>query len=319
MYRGPKKQKALDLLYEQNQGLINKICRKISGQFEIEYEEAVQEAAFGFMDAVKNYEPESGVKFSTFLARCVFNAIKEYAKKEKRQTEKCPILTYTEFDPDTYKIDIFNPVDSDEITLYPIEINEYHLTPEEAFFVKYKRETVRNAVKNLGERHRQYISFRFGLEDDIEHSKSETAKHFGISIKEATKIENEALKQMRKYCVPFFAYIVNDEINILDGKQFESRFNDGTQFCGMFFHLVSENNAGSKCAYSFAITNISDDEVKGEMYVDFEENTFEIRNISADMTTQISAYVQRIFQSLVYNYPLSGRLPNGMIITEKYT
>lgn len=309
-----KSKKALDLLYEQNQGLINKICRKISGQFEIEYEEAVQEAAFGFMDAVKNYEPESGVKFSTFLARCVFNAIKEYAKKEKRQTEKCPILTYTEFDPDTYKINIFNPVDSDEITLYPIEINEYNLTPEEAFFVKYKRETVRNAVKNLDERHRQYISFRFGLGDDIEHGKSETAKHFDISIKEAAKLENEALKQMRKYCVPFFAYIVNDEINILDGKQFESRFNDSTQFCGMFYHLISENNAGSKCIYSFAITNISAEEIKGEMYVDFEENTFEIRNISSDMTNHTTDYVQRIFQSLVYNYSLSGRLPNGAIV-----
>lgn len=309
-----KSKKALDLLYEQNQGLINKICRKISGQFEIEYEEAVQEAAFGFMDAVKSYEPESGVKFSTFLAKCVFNAIKEYAKKEKRQTEKCPILTYTEFDPDTYKINIFNPVDSDEITLYPIVINEYHLTPEEVFFAKYKWETVRNAVENLDERHRQYISFRFGLEDDIEHGKSETAEHFDISIKETTKIENEALKQMRKYCVPFFAYIVNDEINILNGKQFESRFNDGTQFCGMFFHLISENNAGSKCVYSFAITNISSEEIKGEMYVDFEENTFEIRNISADMTNQTTDCVQRIFQSLVNNYPQSGRLPNGIIM-----
>lgn len=318
-----KSKKALDLLYEQNQGLINKICRKISGQFEIEYEEAVQEAAFGFMDAVKNYEPESGVKFSTFLAKCVFNAIKEYAKKEKRQNEKCPILTYTEFEPDTYKINIFNPVDSDEITLYAIEINEYHLTPEEAFFVKYKRETVRNAVKNLGERHRQYISFRFGLEDDIEHSKSKTAEHFDISIKEAAKLENEALKQMRKFCVPFFACIVNDEINILNGKQFESRFNNSTQFCGMFFHLVSENNAGSKCVYSFAFTNITDEEITGEMNVDFEENSFEIHtisdNISGDNAGQISDCLEKIFQSLIYNYLQLGRLPNGMIITEKYT
>lgn len=317
-----KSKKALDLLYEQNQGLINKICRKISGQFEIEYEEAVQEAAFGFMDAVKNYEPESGVKFSTFLARCVFNAIKEYVKREKRQAEKCPILTYTEFDPDTYKINIFNSVDSDEITLYPIEINEYNLTPEEAFFVKYKRETVRNAVKNLDERHRQYISFRFGLENNIEHGKSESAKHFNISIKEAAKLENEALKQLRKYCVPFFAYIVNDEINILDGKQFESRFNDSTQFCGMFFHLISENNAGSKCVYSFAFTNITDEEITGEMFVDFEENSFEIHtisdNISGDNAGQISDCLEKIFQSLVCNYPLSGRLPNGAIIMKKF-
>lgn len=82
-------------------------------------------------------------------------------------------------------------------------------------------------------------------------------------------------------------------------------------------HLISENNAGSKCVYYFAITNISDEEVKGEMYIDFEENTFEIRNISADMTNQTTDCAQRIFQSLVYNYPLSGRLPNGMIIVEK--
>lgn len=208
-------------------------------------------------------------------------------------------------------------MDSDEITLYPIEINEYNLTPEEAFFAKYKRETVKNAFKNLDERHRQYISFRFGLENDIEHSKSETAEHFDISIKEAAKLENEALTQMRKYCVPFFAYIVNDDINILDGKQSESRFNDSTQFCGMFFHLISENNAGSKCVYSFAITNISDEEIKGEMYVDFDESTFEIQSISSDVTNQISDCVQRIFQSLVNNYPRSGRLPNGMIIIEK--
>lgn len=82
-------------------------------------------------------------------------------------------------------------------------------------------------------------------------------------------------------------------------------------------HLISENNAGSKCVYYFAITNISDEEVKGEMYIDFEESTFEIQNISSDVTNQISACIQRIFQSLVNNYPQSRRLPDGMIIIEK--
>ena len=59
-------------LWGQNKGLIGKACGKYSGR--LEEEDAKQECFIAFMDAVKEYDPEKGAAFSTYLhSRCIWH------------------------------------------------------------------------------------------------------------------------------------------------------------------------------------------------------------------------------------------------------
>lgn len=58
-------------LWSQNKGLIGKACGKYAGR--IEEEDAKQECFIAFMAAVKEYDPEKGAAFSTYLhSRCMW-------------------------------------------------------------------------------------------------------------------------------------------------------------------------------------------------------------------------------------------------------
>lgn len=50
-------------------------------------EDAIQEAYLGLWNAVKTYESEFPVKFSTYATVCISNNILDYMRKELRQTE----------------------------------------------------------------------------------------------------------------------------------------------------------------------------------------------------------------------------------------
>lgn len=60
-------------LWENNQGLIRMIVRNVIGLTEREdgFEDMMQQAYFGFYAAVQNYDPNSGVAFSTYAANRV--------------------------------------------------------------------------------------------------------------------------------------------------------------------------------------------------------------------------------------------------------
>ena len=59
-------------LWNQNKGLIGKACGKYAGR--LEEEDAKQECFIAFMAAVKEYDPEKGAAFSTYLhSRCMWH------------------------------------------------------------------------------------------------------------------------------------------------------------------------------------------------------------------------------------------------------
>ena len=60
-------------------------------------------------------------------------------------------------------------------------------------------EKLRNRFENLlSEREKVYLTFRFGIVDEIERNLTETARYFHIRNSKARKIEMEALKKLRE-------------------------------------------------------------------------------------------------------------------------
>lgn len=68
-------------------------------------EDGTQEAYIGLQKAIDSFNPDAGFKFSTYATHCIRNAIYDFVRREKRQTDN---LVYTD------KIDSILPsVDAD--------------------------------------------------------------------------------------------------------------------------------------------------------------------------------------------------------------
>ena len=272
-------------------------------------EELHQEAAVGFMKAVNTFKAESGYSFLTYAGECIRNLVINYLRKEQTETQKkFPVLTaFIENDESGERIKI-NPADSDKCNTEPLYETDYHKTPEELFFINLKKELLYAALKDLTDRQKQYISYRYGLNNTDYHTRENTAEHFGITVDEAVKTEKEALSQLRKRLIPEFAFIVNDKvIEKIEYDRLAEKYPAGTDFITVYFQLVKENNASTKCEYECRISTRRG-VFTGKVHIDFESGNYSNNN------DQKNDYITRIFTALMTNYDNYGPLPNGVII-----
>ena len=259
------------------------------------------------MKAIEEYDPDSGFVFLTLAGNCIKNHVINYIVKQSYETrKKFPVKTQ-EIDYDELagiKVKI-NPVDSDYIKSEPVCENDYHLTPEELYFRNHKKAKIYEALNELTARQRQYLNYRFGLDNQTDnHSRKATAKHFGITIDEAVKTEKAALSQMRKRLIPEFAYIVNDKPERITAEEAEEYITDG-EYIAIYFELTKENNASTECEYYFIISEKAGETI-GKIEIDFEQGEYDsnVENI----------YTDKLISALFYIYEDHGPLPNGVII-----
>ena len=292
--------------------MCNDAFRQCGSPRTIEDKDLYQEAAIGFMKAIEEYDPDSGFVFLTLAGNCIKNHVINYIVKQSYETrKKFPVKTYEVDYDDLAGIKVkINPVDGDHIKTEPIYENDYHLTPEELFFRNHKKSVIYKALDELSARHRQYLNYRFGLDNLTDyHTRESTAAHFGITIDEAVKTEKAALSQMRKRLIPEFAYIVNDKPERISAEETEEYITD-RDFVAVYFELTKENNAGTECEYCFEIHDWESDEI-GKLEIDFDSKEYnsEIQN----------SYVDKLTSALFYIYEDYGPLKNGVIILKTIT
>ena len=169
---------------------MEKAVYKKCGSPDIDEDDLHQEASIAFLDAIDTYNSEVGFAFTTYAGNCIKNHIINYLKKQNCENQKkFPVLTYEIDYDEVAEIRIkLNPVESDKIKSEPIYENDYHLTPEELFFRNHKKSVIYMALDELSARQRQYINYRFGLDNLTDyHTRESTAAHFDITIDEALK------------------------------------------------------------------------------------------------------------------------------------
>ena len=292
--------------------MCNDALSECGSPFIIDKKDLFQEGSIGFMKAVEEFDPEKGFMFTTIAGNCIKNHVINYVKSQCYATrKKFPVKTYEVDYDDLAGIKVkINPVDSDHIKTEPIYENDYHLTPEELFFKNHKKAKTYEALNELTARQRQYLNYRFGLDNLTDyHTREATAAHFGITIDEAVKTEKAALSQMRKRLIPEFAYIVNDKPERISAEETEEYIAD-RDFVAVYFELTKENNAGTECEYCFEIRDWESDEI-GKLEIDFE-----CKKYNSDIQ---NSYVDKLTSALFYIYEDYGPLKNGVIILKTIT
>ncbi len=204
-------------LVENNIGFIRKIANKYSEDFEnfgIDFEEMVQEGCVGILEAVDRFDVNKGTKFLTYAGAYIEKYIlllpEKYGHevyKVDEETQEKIYFAFVSFDGETE--DGESNADYIESILLVRQPHIYNTSPENVFFEKLKNILLCESVEELGEREQEYISYRFGLEDDVIHTRKETAEYFHLKESRAKQIEKSAMKNIRKHFEPQWKYIDN--------------------------------------------------------------------------------------------------------------
>ena len=72
------------------------------------------------------------------------------------------------------------------------------LTPEEAMNILARQEEVKELLEKLGDRERQVIRLRYGLEDGRTHTLEEIGDMLGVTRERVRQIEARAMEKLRK-------------------------------------------------------------------------------------------------------------------------
>ena len=163
---------ARDELIRRNMKLAFKIAnevldreRKLNRAMAVEAEDLAQEGAIAMTNCIKLYNRERGVKFITYAAKAIRNAMQSYINKQEKPANK------------REKLDLATLFQESET-----------------------RERLYVCLDKLPERDRVYFSYRFGLDQGCKkRSRNQTAEHFGISLARAKQTEQLAEDRLLAY------------------------------------------------------------------------------------------------------------------------
>lgn len=217
-------QEAKSKLIEANSPLIKSVIKRFKDKG-VEYDDLYQIGCIGFLKAIKNFNPDFNVKFSTYVVPMVIGEIKRFMRDDgmvkvsralkslnlqinrfiekfcqveqrkptieelaKRfQVEEQDIIMA--MDSAKMPVSIYTPLDDDESSSLLDRIE-----PQEDFNEKMVDDiALKEVVKKLDERERKIILLRYYFDK----TQSEIAKELNISQVQVSRLENKILDNLR--------------------------------------------------------------------------------------------------------------------------
>ena len=182
---------AQNLLIEKNLRFIKKTAYEVwntRAQFNrslcIYVEDLVQEGSMGLYDCIEKFDPNSGNQFLTYAVPAIKNAMLDYVRSQSSSFEgknQSEIVSLDELAKDEAQ---------SRHTFIPDPATQ---TPEQVYLAQERLEDIHHALDMIEAREEQYLRYRFGFDDDVEHPLTETARHFNLSESRAKRTEVLAL------------------------------------------------------------------------------------------------------------------------------
>ena len=193
---------AANLLLEYNSGFVRKTANEIflksslaESDLSIEIGDLEQEGSIGLLKAIPGYDKSVGVKFLTYAAPFIRNAMTDLVRNSFSRYEQRMVDPQNGLGLQKVRLDEVLP---GEERLLRIEAAA-DITAKSPEQVYEERETLRELYEGFGqisEREQTYLLYRFGFTDDIGHTLIGTAIHFNLSESRAKKLEGEAMDNL---------------------------------------------------------------------------------------------------------------------------
>lgn len=189
---GMKKDARSELIVN-NLRLVYFIARKYDA-FYNEMDDLSSVGTIGLIKGVDSFDASKGVKFSTYIAKCINNEILMHLRTYKKTEKDISLSTPIGSDKSGTGIFLSDTLKSDNDAIFEnIEIEE-----ERAF--------IKEAISKLSPREQLVIKFRFGFSGEVdgESTQKEVAELLGITQPRVSKIEKQSLYKLRRYYNRFF-------------------------------------------------------------------------------------------------------------------
>ena len=178
----------VEVLVNNNIGFIKTIANEVSSRYRdsVEFDDFVQEGMIAFWKCIERYDERIGVNFLTYAKPAIKNAMTDLVRKN---------LSSTCFEVES----LDKCIETGEQRLWEVLASElYSKTPEQIILRAEQLQELYAALRELGDRERTYLLYRFGFEDEQKHSVSDTASHFSLSESRAKSLEKSAIKKLRE-------------------------------------------------------------------------------------------------------------------------
>lgn len=169
-------------LYFENEHIINTIAHNYSNGDNYLYDDLKQEGYFAFLKTIQCYDPSRGASFSTYLYHKVQGAIKDFLKKNFKQTKNINLHDLCENEAEG----IFM---SENIPFYEMEVDI--LDPID---VEMYRDKLSIAMNNLTVREKEVINKHFFIGLNV----TQIAIDLEITKARVSKVIKKAIKKLSK-------------------------------------------------------------------------------------------------------------------------
>lgn len=193
---------AREILVEKNMGFIVQTAGLIyrsssleGSDLNIEVDDLVQEGSIGLLRAVDGFDPARKLKFLTYAAPFIRNAMTDLVRDAFSRYEQRIVDSENGLGLQKVRLDEVLP-DEERLLRMEAVADIAAKSPEQVY---EERETLRELYEGLGqisEREQTYLLYRHGFTDDIGHTLIGTAIHFHLSENRAKKLEDEAMDNL---------------------------------------------------------------------------------------------------------------------------
>ena len=193
---------ARELLVEKNMGFIVQtadiVYRSSSlegSDLNIDMDDLVQEGSIGLLRAVDGFDPARKLKFLTYAAPFIRNAMTDLVRESFSRYEQRMVDCENGLGLQKVRLDEVLPGEERLLRMEAVA-DIAAKSPEQVY---EERETLWELYEGLGqisEREQTYLMYRHGFTDDIGHTLIGTAIHFHLSENRAKKLEGEAMDNL---------------------------------------------------------------------------------------------------------------------------
>ena len=193
---------ARELLVEKNMGFIiqtaDLVYRSSSlegSDLNIDVDDLVQEGSIGLLRAVDGFDPARKLKFLTYAAPFIRNAMTDLVRDAFSRYEQRMVDSENGLGLQKVRLDELLPGEERLLRMEAVA-DIAAKSPEQVY---EERETLRELYEGLGqisEREQTYLLYRYGFTDDIGHTLIGTAIHFHLSENRAKKLGDEAMDNL---------------------------------------------------------------------------------------------------------------------------
>ena len=193
---------AREILVEKNMSFIvqtaDLVYRSSSlegSDLNIDVDDLVQEGSIGLLRAVDSFDPARKIKFLTYAAPFIRNAMTDLVRDAFSRYEQRMVDSENGLGLQKVRLDELLPGEERLLRMEAVA----DITAKSPEQVYEERETLRELYEGLGqisEREQTYLLYRHGFTDDIGHTLIGTAIHFHLSENRAKKLEGEAMDNL---------------------------------------------------------------------------------------------------------------------------